>query len=135
MRVISNQNKVLILCITILICVFTYFLMFDEPDNLSFSKLNTEDTVQVGDTYTVILDNGQYPAERKYKWDLVKCPTNSRYNAWKYLPYTSSSNYHPGQCKFTFTAIFPGTETISFVFSESYYHNATNTFNITITTV
>lgn len=124
----------LLLCFTAL-CFTAVYLTSDKPNNVSFSKLNTEATVQIGDTFTVVLDDGQYPKVRDYKWDLVKLPNNSHYASWKTIPYTASGNYHPGKCQFVFNAIYPGEETISFVFSESYYHNATNTFNITVITV
>lgn len=132
---LSNKNKVIVLGVAFLLCVTAVYLTSDKPNNVSFSKLNTEATVQIGDTFTVVLDDGQYPKVQDYKWNLVKTPNNSRYISWKTIPYAASGNYHPGKCQFVFSALYPGEETISFVFSKSYYHNATNTFNITVTTV
>ena len=132
---LSDKNKVIILSVVLLLCVAAVYLTPNKPNEVSFSKLNTEATVQIGDTFTVVLDDGQYPKVRDYKWDLVELPKNSHYASWGTIPYTESLNYHPGKCQFVFNAVYPGEEIISFVFSESYYHNTTNTFNITVTTV
>lgn len=127
----SNKNKVIIVGVLLLLCVATVYLTTNKPNDVSFSKLNTEATVQIGDTFTVVLDDGA----QNYKWNMVHSPKNSRLMLWEHIIYPHSVNYHPGTCKYTFRANFPGEETISFVFSKSYYHNATDTFNITVTTV
>lgn len=131
----STKNILIVASTIIVFLIVAFTLLPSETHVLNLSENNTVGTVITGNTFTVNLQFSNVPALYDHKWDLVKKPDNSRLLSWDYIINSRSLTNVAGSCTFTFEALYPGTENITFVYWESYEHNIQKEVTITVTTI